>query len=139
MWATHTAGGFSLPILANLAYQPIAYDVPGEDQAQAKAINTGPLSWTAAGAYTLDPTQSNQLLEVQNIQSIFVDNYNTGTLIITVGGSGQVLRVPPKSQAFLPLIAGDRPVLTFANAGANGSSQAWLMNVPALGVVWQLP
>jgi hypothetical protein len=78
-------------------------------------------------------------LEVQNIQSIFIDNYNTGTLIITVSGSGQVLRVPPKSQAFLPLIAGDRPVLTFTNVGANGSSQAWLMNIPALGVIWSVP
>lgn len=128
-----------MAILSGLAYFPIGYGVPNGDQAQAKAIYTGPLSWTAAATYTLDPTQSNQLLEVQNIQAIFVDNYNTGTLIVTVAGSGQVLRIPPKSQAFLPLLAGDRPVITFSNAGANGSSQAWLMNIPASGVVWTLP
>lgn len=129
-----------MPVLSGLAYIPIAYDVPNGDQSQAKAVTTGTLVWTGGvSSYTLDPTQSNQLLEMQNIQSVFVDNYNTGTLLISVSGTGQVLRIPPKSQAFLPLIAGDRPILTFTNVGNNGTSQAWLLNYPALGVVWALP
>lgn len=97
------------------------------------------MSWTAATSYTLDPTTSNQLLEVQNVQSIFVDNYNTGTLTITVATTGHIIRIPPKTQAYLPLICGDRPVLIFSNTGGNGYSQAWLMNIPALGVLWTVP
>lgn len=127
-----------MPILNGLAYQPIAFDVPS-GIIQAKSVNTGLLSWVGQSLYTLDPSISNQLLEMQNIQSIFLDNYNTGTTIITVLTTGHIIRVPPKSQCFMPLIAGDRPVITFSNTGGNGSSQAWLMNIPALGVVWNLP
>lgn len=127
-----------MPVLSGLAYQPIAFDVPAGVN-QAKSVNTGQMSWTAATSYTLDPTTSNQLLEVQNVQSIFVDNYNTGTLTITVATTGHIIRIPPKTQAYLPLICGDRPVLIFSNTGGNGYSQAWLMNIPALGVLWTVP
>ena len=132
-----------MPILNGLAYQPIAFGVPENDPgsaSSAKSINTGLLTWSGNNTYTLDPTQSNQLLEVQNVQSVFIDNYNTtGTTIITVAGSGHIIRVPPKSQAFMPLIAGDRPVLSIQNTSNNGSSQIWLLNIPALGGVWTLP
>lgn len=128
-----------MPVLANLAYQPIAFNVPEGDRA-AKSVNTGPLVWTAGSVYTLDPTQNNQLLELQNIQSIFVDNYDTtGITIVQVLTTGHKIRIPGKSQAFLPLIAGDRPVISITNSSGNGSSQAWLLNIPALGVVWTLP
>lgn len=129
-----------MPTLNNLAFQPIAFDVPCQDPANAKSIATGILDWTVNPSYALDPTQSNQLLEVQNIQSVFVDNYlSTGTLIITVSGTGHIIRIPPKSQAFLPLICSDRPVLTFSNSSGNGQSQAWILNILASGVVWTLP
>lgn len=128
-----------MPILANLAFTPIAFGVPNEDNTHAKGVNSGPLNWAAASNYTLDPTQSNQMIEMQNIQSVFIDNNNTGTLVITVAGTGHTLRIPPKSQAFMPLIAGDRPVISFTNTGGVGQSQVWLLNIPALGVVWTLP
>jgi hypothetical protein len=128
-----------MAILSNLAYQPIAYGVPNNDAAEAKSLYTGPLDWSANVTYTLDPTQSNQQLEMQNIQSVFIDNPGTGTLTITVTGTWQILRVPPKSQAFLPLIASDRPVVTFANTSGNGSSQVWLLNIPVSGLMWTLP
>ena len=128
-----------MPVLSGLAYNVIAFDVPNGDNGQAKAVNTGLMSWTAASSYILDPTQNNQLLEMQNIQSVFIDNYNTGTLIVSVNGTGHIIRIPPKSQAFMPLLCSDRPIITFSNSGANGSSQAWLMNIPALGVVWAIP
>lgn len=128
-----------MAIISGLAFQPIAFDVPDGD-ASAKTVNTGVLSWTAANQYTVDPTQNLQLLEMQNIQSIFVDNYlTTGTTLITVAGTGHIIRVPPKSQCFLPLICSDRPVLTISNTSGNGTTQAWLLNIPALGVVWTLP
>src|SRR4051812_16288001 len=129
-----------MAILTGLAFIPIAYGVPENDNRNAKVVNTGILSWTASGSYLLDPTQNNQLLEMQSIQSIFVDNYATsGTTIITVAGTGHVIRVAPKSQAWLPLLAGDRPVLTIQNTSGNGNSQIWLANVPAVGGVWSLP
>jgi hypothetical protein len=130
-----------MPILSNLAFQPIAFDVPAGHSREAKSVNTGAMSWTGGNTqYTLDPTQNNQLLEMQNIQSIFVDNYNTsGTTTITVATTGHIIRVPPKSQCFMPLIAGDRPVILIGNTSGNGSTQAWLLNIPALGVVWTLP
>lgn len=91
------------------------------------------------GAVIFDPTQSNQLLEVKNIQGIFVDNYNSSaTLVITVIGTGQVLRVPTKAQAFLPLIASDRPVLQFENTDTAAKSQAWILNVPTSPLIWTL-
>lgn len=129
-----------MAVLNGLAYTPIAFDVPTPEKGQpgpAKSIGTGPLDWTAAALYILDPTQSNQLLEVQNIQSLFIDNASTtGTTTITVAGTGHVLRIPPQSQGFLPLIAGDRPVIQIANASGDGSSQVWLLNIPVLGVLW---
>lgn len=126
-------------VLSGLAYQAIAFDVPDGDSRFAKSVNTGILNW-ANGPFVLDPTQSNQLLEMQNIQSVFVDNYSTtGTLIIQVASTGHLIRIPPKSQAFMPLICGDRPVITFTNTTGNGTSQAWLLNIPALGVVWNIP
>lgn len=130
-----------MPVLANLAYQPIAFDVPCGENRNAKSVNTGVMVWTGGNTlYVLDPTQNNQLLEMQNIQSVFCDNYNsTGTMLVTVATTGHIIRVPPKSQCFMPLICGDRPVIQFSNSSGNGNSQAWLMNIPALGVVWSLP
>src|SRR4051794_446640 len=113
-----------MAILTGLAFMPIAYGVPNGDSREAKVVNTGILSWTVTSSYLLDPTQNNQLLEMQSIQSIFVDNYNTtGNTIITVSGTGHIIRVAPKTQAWLPLLAGDRPVLTIANLSGNGNSQ----------------
>jgi hypothetical protein len=129
-----------MAILTGLAYIPIAYGIPEGDSRNAKVVNTGLLNWTTAALYILDPTQNNQMLEMQSIQSVFVDNYNsTGTTWITVSGTGHIVRVAPKSQAWLPLLASDRPVLTIQNASGNGTSQIWLSNVPALGGTWTLP
>jgi hypothetical protein len=128
-----------MPILANLAYQPIAFDVPNGHNKEAKSVNTGPLLWAGNTQYTLDPTQSNQLLEMQNIQSVFIDNsQTTGTTLITVATTGHTVRVPPLSQGFFPLIAGDRPVIVITNTSGNGSSQAWILNIPALPDVWSV-
>lgn len=129
-----------MAILNGLAFQPIAFDVPGQSPTTAKSVNTGVLSWLSANQYIVDPTTSNQLLEMQNIQSVFVDNYNTsGTTLITVAGTGHIIRVAPKSQCFMPLIASDRPVITITNTSGNGTSQVWILNIPALGVIWSLP
>jgi hypothetical protein len=129
-----------MAILSGLAYIPIAYGVPEGDAKNAKVVNTGLLNWAASSFYLLDPTQNNQLLTMQSIQSVFIDNYNsTGTTWITVAGTGHIVRVAPKSQAWLPLLAGDRPVLTIQNSSANGNSQLWLCNVPAIGGTWTLP
>lgn len=129
-----------MAILTGLAYIPIAYGVPDGDNRQSKCVNTGILNWAAAASYLLDPTQNLQMLEMQSIQSVFVDNYNsTGTLIISVSGTGHILRVAPKAQAWLSILAGDRPVLTISNSSGNGSSQLWLTNVPAVGGTWTLP
>lgn len=129
-----------MAILTGLAFVPIAYGVPDGDSKQAKCVNTGFLNWATANSYLLDPTQNNQLLEMQSIQSLFIDNYaTTGTTIITVSGTGHVIRVAPKSQAWMPLLASDRPVLTIQNTSGNGQSQIWLANVPAVGGTWTLP
>lgn len=122
-----------MSILSGLAYQAIAFDVPCSG---AKAVATGPMLFDSTHlSYILDPTQSNQLLDVQNIQSIFVDNSGGGLLTITVSGTGFTLKVPAASQCFMPLICGDRPVVTFAS-DIGGTVQAWLCNTPATGVIW---
>lgn len=130
-----------MPILANLAYRPIAYDVPrGAAAQQAKAIYTGLLDWTAATSYTLDTTQSNQLLCVQNIQSVSIDNSaSSGVTSVQVSGTGHVLRVAPGAVAALPLLTSDRPVLTFSNTSGRGSTRAWVSNVIAAGVNYSAP
>jgi hypothetical protein len=127
-----------LPTLANLAYQPIAFGVC--NPAQAKGISSGPLDWTAATSYTLDPTQSNQLLEVRRIQSVFIDNSSsTGTTTVTIAGTYHVLRVAPNSQAYLPIVASDRPVFLIENASGDGSTRIVLLNVPLLAGLWRTP
>lgn len=129
-----------MAILTGLAFIPIAFGVPEGEAKNAKVVNTGILNWATAATYLLDPTQNNQLLEMQSIQSVFVDNYlSTGQTIISVSGTGHIVRVAPKSQAWLPLMAGDRPVLTIQNVSGNGSSQLWISNTPAVGGSWTLP
>jgi hypothetical protein len=122
-------------ILSGLAFQAIAFDVPTSG---AKCVATGLMLFDASHlSWTLDPTQSNQLLEMQNIQSIYVDNTaNQSDLTITVSGTGHRIKVPAFGQGFLPLICGDRPVITFTGGSISGSAQAWLLNTPALGCVW---
>jgi hypothetical protein len=79
-------------------------------------------------------TQSNQLLELQNIQSVFFDNSQcSAQLLITILGTNHVLTCPANSQGFLPIIASDRPVIEFASSASAGFSQAWLLTAPVGG------
>jgi hypothetical protein len=129
-----------MAILTGLAYQPIAYGLPSGDGPQAKVVNTGILNWAVNTIYVLDPTQNNQIREMQNIQSVFVDNaLSTGVTTIQVGSTGHIIRVPPKTQGNFPLLAFDWPVLTISNISSNGTTQIWLTNFPSLGGTWTLP
>lgn len=126
--------------LSGLAYTPIAFDIPNSDNREAKCVNLGPLNWTGSQAYVtnyvFDPTQSNQLLDMQNIQSIFVDNNVDGPTFITISGTNQLLRVPARSQAYLPILAGDRPIITIFSSVTAGITQVWVLNTPTTGAVW---
>lgn len=120
--------------LHNLAAQPIAFDVPCSG---AKAVNSGPLDWTAATTYILDVTQNNQLLDMQNIQSIYVDNLaSSGALNILVAGTGQTLQIPAGKHGYLQLLCSDRPIFQFTNTSGNGTSNIWLMNIPVASFIW---
>jgi hypothetical protein len=119
--------------LVRMAFIPVG---SGDDV--RKVINTGPLDWTLDNAYVLDTTQSNQLLEVQNLQSIFIDNPGTGQLVISVSVTQFTLRIAPGSQAFVSLFCTDRPVITFSNSSGNGKSQCWLVNAKPDGTVYKI-
>lgn len=74
---------------------------------------------------------------IPTIQTIFVDNSaSSGTLTIQASQTNQVLQVPPLSQAYLPILAPNPPLLTFGAIGGAIAAHIQLMNVPMPIGVW---
>jgi hypothetical protein len=121
-----------MAILSGLAYQPIS-----TGPVSHKVVNSGLLDWTAQTSYQIDVRQSTRLAELQDIQSVFVDNtLTTGALVITSRSNGFKLRVAPGAMGSFPfLAASDSPFITVKNTSGSGQSQLWFANVPAIGGV----
>jgi hypothetical protein len=79
-------------------------------------------------------TQSQQFMS--QVQAVFVDNSaNADQVTISTQVLGQTLRIPPGSQAYLPLPVAKNDVLTVATAG-EVNVQFIFLNVPVPAAVW---
>ncbi len=72
-----------------------------------------------ATSVLVDLTQQQMTAKISYIQTVFVDNsLNTASVSITADTTGQILRVPAGTQAYLPILAPIPPRFTIATAGA---------------------
>lgn len=94
------------------------------------------LDFTAQTAWLLDLKVAQAQAHVSYIQTIYIDNsQNTATLSVSAGTNGQVITIPPKSQAYLPILAVTPPVLRVSTAGGV-FIPLQLLNFPVTPCVW---
>lgn len=119
-------------IFSKLAAQPVALGVPEGKTSAAKVLQVPMIGWNnPSDTYILDPTQSNQLLEFQNIQGVFFISTSNAANQMAISGTNFLVHFNPQTQGFIPLLCGDRPVFTFTYLGTNagdGALQVWLVN-----------
>lgn len=119
----------------NLAYVPIGFGVPHGPTARdgAKSVSTGPLVWPNIQGYLIDLAQNLQLQEVQNLQSVWVDNTAyTAAVSIVISGTNQLIKIPAGAQAWLPVFATERSLITVTvvSPATAGSTSLLFLNIP---------
>ena len=94
------------------------------------------LDFTSLTSILVDLTSATAQAKISTVQMIFADNTaNSALLTVTVSGAGQVVRIPPGCQGWFPVVATNRPKLTFATV-AGVVLQAILLNVPVAQGIW---
>jgi len=85
----------------------------------------------AAEAFELDLTLASERGYLTNIQTVWIDNSaGANTLVVTAGGSGQVIRAPAGVSAFYSiLLQRDTPKISLYRTDA-GAFQIIFLNVP---------
>lgn len=79
-------------------------------------------------------TVDNQVFEF--LQAIFIDNSaNASSLTVVASVTGQSLVIPPLSQAYMPVVIGDQPVITGTSSGGV-KVPLQLLNFPISTLVW---
>lgn len=100
-----------------------------------------PLTMDFTGGNTtsiIDLTLSVDNKVIEFLQSLFIDNSANGSsLSITMSVTGQVLVIPPNSQAFMTVIIGDQPVITGTSSGG-AKVPLQLLNFPVAPAVWSI-
>lgn len=123
-------------ILHGLATQPVSCNVPEGQSSNAKVLTIPQINWNLlSDTYIIDPSQSNQLLDFQNIQGVYYLSTSLGMpgSQLVVSGTNHTIRFYPGSQGFYPLLCSDRPIFTVSYLGQNigdGSLQLWFVNFP---------
>ena len=120
-------------------------DVPVQNQVLPKG---GPkavpvsLDFGAANGqaeWILDAQNMQALGRFSNLQTIWVDNsLNTQLLTITMGGSGQVLKVQPGKQGYYPVLSANPIYVVFSVPATNGTDATviMLLNFPCPFAEW---
>jgi hypothetical protein len=96
-------------------------------------------NWATQAGYAEDLSQLAARGIETTIQSVFVDNAaNTQAVTLVIGGSGQVVVIPPLAQGTFPLYFTGTPSFTISvPAAAAGLTRLFLLNVPGSGAgVW---
>ena len=95
-----------------------------------------PLDFAANAEWVLDYGNMQQRNFLNMVQSVWVDNSLNGSILaITVPGTNQVLKVPPNTQGYFPLIVPNPLKLVFDSAGGV-LCQVILLNFPVAGFMW---
>ena len=127
----------SQQIFSGLAFMPIAWDDGYNKKGEpvtTKAIVVPPMTFSASvNSFLVDLTQNNQMLSDERIQTIYIHNPLTSTLVVTISGTNFVLRIPAGYAYFGTIIAGDRPQITFSSTATSGTALAWILNSAVFG------
>ena len=95
------------------------------------------LNFSVAASFDLDLTNPIDQKKISMVQTIYMDLSNASDdLIITVGGSNQIVRGVAKTQGYYNVLAPYPARFNFANASGSDLIPVFLINVPVPGVVW---
>jgi hypothetical protein len=115
---------------------PISY---GLYPREGSRVITAQYDWTSRASYTESLGQLVAKGVETTIQAMFCDNSKVAQYVtFQIAGTGQVLVIPPHSQAFQPLFFTGEPLFTVGIPGVEASvTRMLLLNVPvAASVTW---
>ena len=99
------------------------------------------LDFSVAGgsitSYSIDLliTQERALLTM--VQTLYIDlSTAVNDLIVTVGGSNQIIQAEAGTQGYYPVLCPNPPKFQFDVAAPGDVDTVFLINVPIAGVVW---
>ncbi len=96
------------------------------------------LDFSVASSYDVDLTQQFQGGQFTTIQGFYCDNsQNASPLIVTCGGTGQTLVVPPFACAYLPMLQTLPPKFNVATAGLIANIFISFFNFYIPPMVWK--
>lgn len=101
--------------------QYIPNSIPlGEEACEGRKSFTILIDFSLGLTYQMDLTAAQQQNNwVRSIQSLYVDNStNANPLIVTMGVTQQVVKIPAWSQAYLPILQPNPPVIQMQTASA---------------------
>lgn len=96
------------------------------------------IDFSLGTTYQLDLSQIQSQGQIDSVQTLYIDNsVNTGTITIVMQGPTlQSVTLPPNSQAYLPVLQGNPPVLNFSVASGAPVVNVQLMNFFLPPVIW---
>lgn len=95
------------------------------------------LDFTTVASIIVDLTITTAQGKISTVQMVFADNSaNTAPLAIAVSGTSQTIRVPAGAQGWFPVVATNRPKLTFSSPAGSPVITCLLLNVPVAQGYW---
>ena len=107
--------------MANQTQNLIPNDVPtGNPACEGRKSITTIIDFSIGLVFTLDLSFIvDQLARINSVQTLFVDNsLNSNSITITTGVVNQKIVIPPLSQAYIPVLQNNPPVLRFQSSVA---------------------
>lgn len=96
-----------------------------------------PVNLVAGQTDSLDLTNAINTRQIDQVQCMFVDNASSlGALTIVFSASNQRIIIPAFSQAYVPVLSVNDPVLTFTASGLAVSATLQLLNMPMPLQIW---
>jgi hypothetical protein len=90
-------------------------------------------------AVTIDLTSAQITGKISAVQSAFIDNsLATASLSIVIPYTNQTITLPPQSQAYVPLLLPNPPIITLTSAAGSAQTVVVLLNVPMPLAVWSV-
>lgn len=96
------------------------------------------LDFTAQASIDINLTFEQDALRLEYVQSIYIDNSaNMYSLRGVMNGTGQIIIIPPGSQAYMPVLAtSDNAIITFTSPGSTPKIPVNFLNFPVPAIIW---
>lgn len=122
-------------MVATINQQPLAVNTPFIPRIGPKSV---PLSFdfSVAGNYSVDLSLQIASGAFDKAQSLFVDNSgNTAAVTLSFSGMSQNIIIPPSSQGYVPVLAGQTAQGAVSSTG-NGKTIVHILNFPVGPGIW---